>query len=324
MQSSNKIFESKNPWADVNPKAERLIDTKKDLFKVYWSVESDGNYSLTIKTESEKVAIEVIETTIQLKNIDIQGYRSNEGIYSIVFTLLDRTAWEIFHKLCEDLIDVTTKAETIDELIGRLLERLRLWQKLLQEDVPAKISQQVEMGLYAELTYLRDYILPIFEAEEALKAWVGHEGDKQDFVFEHAAVEVKSRMSTKANRVIISSVDQLVSAKENLYLNVFALTVHSNGSTLHDLYEEISDQLGVMWKRSFEKKVMQVGFYPMIHTEEMLRKFVVDELKSYSVTENFPRITQDELMKGISKVTYEVDLSQATSFLIETTSMKLQ
>lgn len=324
MQSNNEIFESTNPWDDIDPKAERLIDTKNDLFKVYWSVESDGNYSLTIKTESEKIAIEVIETTIQLKNINIQGYQSTEGIYSIVFTLLDRTAWEIFYKLCEDLIAVTTKAETIDELIGRLLERLRLWQKLLQEDVPSKLSQSVEMGLYAELTYLRDHILPVFEAEEALKAWVGHEGDKQDFVFERAAVEIKSRMSTKANRVVISSVDQLVSAKENLYLNVFTLTVHLNGSTLHDLYREISSQLGVMWKQLFEKKVMQAGFYPMIHTEDMLRKFVVDELKGYSVKGDFPRITQDDLKKGISKVIYEVDLSQANTFLIDTTSIKFQ
>lgn len=271
---SNKetmILKMSNPWSDIQKNSERLVSNTHG-YQVYWTVEADGNYSLSVKVQDPSIQ----ELNINLKDMKIEMYAPVKDHYQWVLVLERKDSWEIFKKLCDDLISVTAECKDEADLIIRMQNRLKRWQSLLAKENLPILSLEVQMGLFAELDYLSQHLSTQLTLEEAIDAWVGSERDKQDFVTKKSAVEIKSYSTTKGKYVKISSAGQLVTEKENLYLATYALTQNKDGNNIYDLYKQIKESVSGDYDFIFEEKMLSVGYSPLLYKTEQLTNFIID------------------------------------------------
>lgn len=308
-----------NPWSDIQKNSERLVSNTHG-YQVYWTVEADGNYSLSVKVQDPSIQ----ELNINLKDMKIEMYAPVKDHYQWVLVLERKDSWEIFKKLCDDLISVTADCKNEADLIKRMQNRLKRWQNLLAKQNLPVLSLEVQMGLFAELDYLSQHLGAQLTLEEAIDAWVGSDKDKQDFVTKKSAVEIKSYSTTKGKYVKISSAAQLVTEKENLYLATYALSQNKDGDNIYDLYEQIKENISGDYEFIFEEKVLAVGYSPLLYKTEQLSNFIIDNKEYYHVTNEFPKIAPIEVNDAIVSVVYQVDLNQCEELKIQEVAMEIE
>ena len=137
--------------------------------------------------------------------IRITEKRVEEHKYLLTFTLVDETVYEVYLKLCEDLIEEVRGVNNNREAQKIILVRFELWKRMLER--PAR-SMVFHKGVLGELLMIRELLDVGIPALEVLGAWTGPEFTEQDFVFHETWYEVKA-VTTGAMVVTISSAGQL-------------------------------------------------------------------------------------------------------------------
>jgi hypothetical protein len=244
--------------------------------------------------------------------------------YGELFLILNRKEdWEIFYILCEDLIATAHRYGTEEKMISAVEVRLKRWQQLLKQDRNEKLTVEIQMGLFAELVCLKDILAPNIGIKQAITSWVGPEFDKQDFLMDNAVIEVKSYRTSKGEIVHISSLQQLDSPKEPLYLLGNGLTCSENGLSIEDISQcikELLKQESNELKYVFENKLMDYGYIPEI-VKEPLQKFIVDNQKLYNISDSFPKIVRKNIKNEIIDVKYTIDLAQCIEYEVGLNSL---
>jgi hypothetical protein len=314
---------STNPWEDIAPGSEKLI-SRHSKYELYWGVERNGDYALYIPITDPK---NLPKTNVSIKHLEINIYEDSfPGLYVWVIVLRSKEQWTIFKKLCEDLCSISEAALSEKTMITYLLLRLRNWQDLLSRDIK-DFSFIKQMGLYSELKVLIDIIAPKVGLAKAVSSWVGGEKDKQDFLLDNCALEVKSYRTTKGEVVQISSKEQLYTEKEYLYLVSCALTKSDSGDTIFDLISQIKERLNEALEFSmvdlFENKLINYGYSSVLVKEEELASFIIDSTYTYKVDDQFPRIISSKVPLEIVSVKYQLDLSSCKDFMIKETDVKV-
>lgn len=300
-----------NPWLQMPPNSKRRIEewSERDLF---WITDLKGSYGFNIRSSTP---FRENSTRLRLKGIEIGKRVTDEGA-DFYLVLLSNDDWQIFKVLCFDLISAAVNARTDHSMIEAIETRLRRWQQLLKSDLRRQLSIEEQMGLFSELLCLRGVVAPRIGLENAVKKWGGPYADKQDFVCDSSAIEVKSYPSSKGPSVIISSIQQLWSDKDHLFLVAYGLSPSEAGLTIEDIFFELLNLLDGEAKELFETKVGQYGFAPEFNVGE-LAKFVADRQRLYSVSESFPRIDPSHVAGEITSVKYSIDLSRCSRFEIQ-------
>ena len=230
---------------------------------------------------------------------------------------------ELFTVLCNNLIELTHNYDNEKAMMKAVENRLIRWQKLLKEARKKMFSTEKQMGLITELACLKDVIAPKIGLSKAIIGWVGCESDKQDFALEDLLIEVKSYRTTKGPKVTINSVLQLFSDKEPLYLVTYAITKTLDGLSVDDLIESIREMIIEEPKNilnEFENKLYDFGYIPEIMDNE-LDRFFFDKVKSYHVSESFPKVDPRTLRSEIFNLKYSLDLTDCQEHLVETNSI---
>lgn len=310
-----------NPWNGMPESTQRRVDAEMP-HDMFWITDTQGRYGFYLKTSSsfdDRISIP------NLKGISAVKRNAPEGFGELFLILNDKDDWEIFKVLCSDLISNALQCGADEEMIDAVEIRLRRWHLLLKGERQRELTVQVQMGLFSELTCLKELIAPKIGIKQAAISWVGADFDKQDFLLENCALEVKSYRTSKGPTVEISSAQQLSSEKEALYLVTYGLTNHENGMSIADVSESISAMLSaesVEALNSFERKLMNCGYIPEM-LKEPLTKFKLDKTKAYAVTEEFPKITAEHIRSQIVLVKYSIDLTQCREFEVDLDSINL-
>jgi hypothetical protein len=305
-----------NPWMQL----ERLSRIRvKDSIKynVFWVVDALNQYGLMIQCDEDfKQPIR----EIKLNGIQVQLDQSSTP-NKLILLLKETKDWEIFLILCNDLIKVMKEYD--EEIIANVIKRLERWQRLLRKSNFKIMSKEEQMGLFSELKILRDYIIPAYGYSAGIHGWVGALGDKQDFLLENLAIEVKSFRVTSGNSVWISSKEQLNSEKNPLYLFASALNEAGSGETIADLVNSIMVEIGNDGLLSeFINKVEDYGYFPEI-PKESLSKFLLEQVIGYEVREGFPKIALENVSPLIPNMKYNIDLSGCSKFKVGINSILL-
>lgn len=308
-----------NPWAGMPPNYRRRIEewSERNLF---WITDVNGSYGFNIRSSK---SFDESSTRLNLKGIRI-GKRNTADGADFFLVLSHNKDWQIFKVLCSDLISAAVNASNDRKMISAIEVRLRRWQQLLKSDLQRQLSLETQMGLFSELLCLRDVIAAKIGVVEAVSKWGGPDSDKQDFVCDESAVEVKSYSSSKGPTVQISSAQQLWSDKDHLFVVAYGLSRSDSGETIADLENEILGRLeeDEDTKELLEAKVGQYGFVPELNTGELI-KFVADGRRFYRVYGSFPRIDPGLLSPEITSVKYSVDLGRCTRFEIPEEELSL-
>jgi hypothetical protein len=133
-------------------------------------------------------------------------------------------------------------------------------------------------------------------------------------------IEVKAslRSESKSDKVHISDWDQLdVPEGGLLYLHVIRLERVAGGQfSINELIAEISGRLDVPACEAFRKSMDKFGLTDLLSND----RFSIQSRHTYEVRAGFPRLLKrfvaPKTRSGISAVSYNIDLSQASEFII--------
>lgn len=255
-----------------------------------------------------------------IKTSDISGLskeykgltiRNDLKAESIVVAMSDlESDVKIFTALADYLLGRISKIENVDfQTIHDIIEQ---WRSFVQGK-SENLSKSLQIGLFGELLFLRDLISLVGE-DHAVKAWSGPERNKVDFIISpDCAVEIKSSKDPLRSEVMISSLGQLSDGFERHYLRRYGLVESLNGTSILELYRDISTKLESYSNRDeLHVKVMHYGFNPLIEYDSLLCFEKASEV-DYDVHDaDFPKITPPISPKIIS-VNYIINLDSQDS-----------
>lgn len=239
---------------------------------------------------------------------------------TIQITLKERCYQDIFSLLSEDIISSSFGMSTEKAMIKKLFLRLRMWQTFLDRHGAEGLSVSAQIGLYGELCFLRDYLLPVVDTGKAASAWTGPARKQQDFQISGIAIEVKAGTGKQHQIIHIASEQQLdEKGLDGLFLCHISLReIHDGGQTLPELIAAIRKELSED-PESLEhfNDLLFIAGYLDEHREKYDDVgYSIRNEQIFHVKENFPRITEKDLMDGVGDVRYSISLSSCTPFII--------
>ncbi|MBX2938588.1 MAG: PD-(D/E)XK motif protein [Ferruginibacter sp.] len=238
----------------------------------------------------------------------------------LLILLLNKQHKDIFSTLCEDLIFGVSDVSTEQTLVEKLLERLAKWQSLFEKVGKQGLSDEAQRGLYGEIYFLRFFLTNNSDKNYCIKSWLGPEKSIQDFQYSNWAVEVKTTHGNNHQKIHITSERQLDdSIIEKIFLFHLSLDVRvGNGESLNILIDAVSELLNdnTMASNLFKLKLLESGYYDIHKPLYDERGYTIRQVNIYRVTDNFPRITENQIPIGVGDVRYSIVLSESEEWRI--------
>jgi hypothetical protein len=211
-------------------------------------------------------------------------------------------------------LDILEHTKVSDE--GKAWEgfkkRLQLWSGFFKRS-QGILSETEQRGLFGELLELQHMIGNGVSHQVALQGWTGPTGGQHDFALANRIVEVKTLLDSERGKIHISSEYQLEAPAGDLELVVRHVVPSQTGKSLNMLVVELEETLAPECLNGFQELLRASGYLPLEAYGTMLLS--VSRENRYSVPEDFPAIRAAKLPKGISKVSYELDLSSISPWL---------
>ncbi|MDO6809883.1 PD-(D/E)XK motif protein [Zobellia galactanivorans] len=238
----------------------------------------------------------------------------------LLILLLNRQHKDIFSTLCEDLIFGVSDITSEESLVEKLLERLAKWQSLFEKIGKQGLSDEAQRGLYGELYFLRLFLNNTSDKTHCLKSWLGPEKAIQDFQYSNWAVEVKTTHGKNHQKIHITSERQLDdSIIEMIFLYHLSLDIRvGNGESLNSLVDEILEILedDTIASNLCKLKLLESGYYDVHRPFYEEKGYMVRQENIYRVSDNFPRITENQVPEGVGDVKYSIVLSKSEDWRI--------
>ena len=229
------------------------------------------------------------------------------------FSLEDAELLEHFCTFCQDLIDSTADLDDENYAYRIICNRYASWKKLFKLS-NRKLSESEIMGLLAELLFLQDQLFPKYGIDNALDSWTGPEKTHKDFSLEDTWFEVKSISSGKES-VTISSIEQL-DGEVRGHLVVYKFEKMSpsyNGLKLLSVIASILSKISTpIQKEVFMSKLELFDFDFSPEYNNFV--YALTDYSVYNVKDVFPRLKRAEIPLPISKVQYDIILSDIEKF----------
>ena len=247
------------------------------------------------------------------------------GLERVEVTLLDQNYRDTFMVLVADIVSLVTSTETEDDGARVLVRHLGRWLHFLKHKRVRRLSRSRIIGLYGELTVLREILFGSVGVDDAVRAWTGPDGSFQDFQFPGVAIEVKALSSTQPQRLAISSERQLDDRGLGaLVLAHLSIEVRqASGRTLPDLITEIDGILDghPAAREQFDERLFTAGYHRVQAVLYEDLGFTDRTVHLYRVGPGFPRVLETDLSLGVGDVAYRIDATACAPFEIEEASL---
>lgn len=219
----------------------------------------------------------------------------------------DQELVRVFDRLVTEVLESAGRTgERLDLVQSRILVE---WRHLLSA-ARGRLSHEATTGLFGELSVL--CCLAEAQPQLALDAWVGPQLATRDFLHGTRAIEVKSRVASGAERVSISSLEQLDGrALDSLVLAVVDVEDDEFGRSLGEMVDR-AVSLGVS-RLVLNDLLEGFGFVAgMVGDEE--RRMSAVRLRTWQVGASFPALTGAALgpsaLEAVVSVNYSLDLTR--------------
>ncbi|KUK69152.1 MAG: hypothetical protein XE11_1787 [Methanomicrobiales archaeon 53_19] len=247
---------------------------------------------------------------------------------TIQLILNDRRYQDIFSRLTEDVVFTSSREPSEKAMLKALLQRLAMWQQFLDRYGAEGLNPAAQRGLYGELRFLQDYLIPAVGAGQAVPAWTGPRKAQQDYQISGIAIEVKTSIAKQHQKVPIASEQQLDdTGLDALYLYHLSLReVRDGGGTLPGIIDSIRDELSGDPANStiFEDLLILAGYLDE-HRDRYEDTGYADRTgQIFHIREGFPRITERALVSGVGDVQYSVSLSACAAFVVDDETFRIK
>ena len=120
---------------------------------------------------------------------------------------LDAAGYSAFDLIGSEIISEIAKGtRTPAEIIHSVLAKWRRFWGQIPQDI---LSRNEVIGLFAEIRFLTERLIPEVGPAEAVKRWRGPFGSRHDFEWQGGSVEVKATTSSRGRIFHINGLDQL-------------------------------------------------------------------------------------------------------------------
>lgn len=309
-----------SPWDEIAiPKADfnvRQVSEKTGV-PCYWARDSRGNCLFIVELKGN-YTLQFRKDFIKLNGIGIDLRSAENERQRIILVLQKHVDRDIFEALCNALITSLKNAKDSAASLAISLGHLRRWKAFL-----AGYSQQLSVeevrGLFAEITFLSELLDQDISSNDAVETWLGAERSHQDFIFGNTSVEIKSISGTERSTVRISSEDQLESVNDFLFLRIYRLNILKESTAARSLNEIINitylKLMNAEAIEAFDRKLAACGYVPLPQYD--LPLFVVSEVNTYKIDNNFPRLIRSQLPAGVSNISYDLKLENVASYVCD-------
>lgn len=238
------------------------------------------------------------------------------GRIRLCLTLRDARFRTVFETLADDVALAVAAAPS--EVLGvrALLVRLRTWERFVQRFGPDHLSEEQQLGLFAELRCLKSHLLPVMDTGAAVKGWRGPHGEPQDFIFRAAAIEVKATASRNPQTFRVSNLDQLDRGLLEILL-VHHLAVHTGAPAGQTLPEAVADVRAALAPdpvavADLDASLIEAGYLDQHEAAYADRRYAVRSAAWFLVDGAFPRLTRGTVPPGIGEAQYGIVLQSCT------------
>lgn len=274
---------------------------------LYIGRDDNARYSFDFRGKYKPVKISSSDV------IAVEQYK-NEDILTLRFSLENSELLEYFCTFCQDLFDSVRVTSEDETAYNTLRSRYYSWRQLFRPD-KGRMTESEIMGLIGELLFLRDHMIPERGVDVALDSWMGPEKTHKDFSDKQDWFEIKT-ISFGKESVRISSIEQLDSDVDGT-LVVYELEKMSpsfEGIRLNQLVNNIIALLeNATQRETFMAKLQLFGFDFSNEYDAIV--FALKNRYMYRVdSENFPRLHRLMLPEAISRVQYELLLTEIEPF----------
>lgn len=246
--------------------------------------------------------------------IAVTQIRNNKD-FSLRFGLESEDLLEYFCTFCEDLLHCTDIIKDDQTAYKSLVARYYSWRKLFKP-TNTRLTEIEIMGLIGELLFLRDFMIPKYGFQTTLDSWTGPERTHKDFSAENVWYEIKS-INTGKESVKIASLEQL-DGENSGFLCVYFFEKMSpsyNGIKINNLVESILHMApNVVLKDLFMAKLELFGFE--FNTENDNYVYSQSGQAYYEISNQFPRLKRSDIPLSISKVQYDIILTEIEEFKV--------
>lgn len=226
-----------------------------------------------------------------------------------------------FTAVAAEIIDALPDSDDVIGTVTSIFTRWRWFWGVTADE----LSEEQVLGLFGELWFLEFWLAPIDSA--VLAAWAGPRGDRHDFKWPAASVEIKTTRvrSDGAARHRISSLDQLEAPEQGaLYLFSLRATpdpigAHSLRSSVDRLRDGLSGHPELL--HDFDERLAAAGYSPA-HGEQYGGGLRVVAEELYRVSDGFPRLDSTSFSagvpNGVDRISYTLDLVACEAWRVAT------
>jgi len=275
-------------------------------YDVFLGVDKVGRKSLALVMDAKR------ERIASTKTIEALFYKREDDKLMLNFSLVDDDLKDIFYKFCEDIIE-STRLNQRENSFTPAIDRWNTWIQFFSKSV-LPLSENEVLGLIGEICFLQNVMVKKYGQDIALESYIGTDLAHKDFEVLNTWYEVKS-IHNGVRAVKISSIEQLDSDIEGklAILTFDQGTPSCEGNiTLNKLISEFRNTLDRKWQLLFDQKMRKARYIEDERYDDYNHIFV--NLDSYRVLEDFPKLTKQGLPQGVTKASYEIDISAIQRF----------
>ncbi len=257
------------------------------------------------------------------KDIKIEVFpdEKNKSKSFVLIILLNWKYKDVFSVLSEDLIfnisNIASERQTLNDILNRLVS----WQNLFDKQREDGLSEELQIGLYGELYFLRKLLTLSGNNYHFLQTWQVPSNKAQDFHYNNWAVEVKSTHSNNPQKIQINSARQLDnSIVPDLFLYHLSLDIRNvKGETLNQIVDTIEDYLSndLVSLNNFKLKLFEIGYFDIHKAKYDEKAYNLRNESIFQVKDDFPRILENQTRNGVGDVRYSILISECTPYRIE-------
>ena len=288
--------------------------TVDSCLEVFFGYSSEGKLRLSFMSKTTPPIIE--STTV----LHVMQGREAKDTYWTSFDLLNEDMKEAYFSFCENMIVSVLGVKAESKALDLLKRRFITWKKLFQKASGKDISREKAMGVFGELTVLKDIIAPLYGINTAIQAWGGPDMQSKDFTLNDTWYEVKT-ISANADSIHVSSLTQLSSNNIGHLVVIRAEAVspefNSKCASIMGIINEILLKIpDESIENVFINKIQGIGIDAF--GKEITFKFDIKSIKSYKVENGFPRITSGNVpYSEITEVKYTISEAAISRFAEE-------
>lgn len=280
----------------------------KTAVPCFWGRDASGACLFIVELHGDYTA-QYRKNAVTVNGVDVDLRAGDQGQQRLILALERQVDRDLFEGLCRTLAFALEHATDSASSLAVSLAHIRRWKTFLSGRSQHLSAEDVR-GLFAEIVFLTELIDREMPSNAVVEAWLGPERSHQDFIFGNTAVEVKSLSGAERSSIRISSEDQLESLNDALFLRVYRLSNLADAASARSLNELVTAVQARLDKaeaiEAFDRKLVAHGYAPLPDYDEP--RFVVRDVRSYRVADDFPRLMRSQLPTGIAKVAYDIRL----------------